>query len=68
MQALAVAIVGKIVEVLAKVLLIPYIQEWRKNRQIEKDNKKLEKENKAKGNAYENSSPDTAHDEFRKLP
>lgn len=57
---------------IAQFLLLPLLKDlgvWIAD-QLKKraERKKLETENKKKGDAYENANPDTAHDDFSKLP
>jgi hypothetical protein len=49
---------------LLKDLIVHLRDEWKKRQ----ERKRLEAENKKKGEAYEQSSPDSAHDDFSKLP
>jgi hypothetical protein len=56
----------------AQFLLLPLIKdgaivlrrEWIRRKEL----KRLKEENAKKGDAYENSSPEDAHDEFSRLP
>jgi hypothetical protein len=68
MQALIIALVGKVVEVLAKILLVPFIKEWRQRNANKAEDKRLEEENKAKGDAYAKADANSAADDFSKLP
>jgi hypothetical protein len=57
---------------IAQFLLLPLLKDlgvWIAD-QVKKraERKKLEAENKKKQEAYENSSSDTAHDDFERLP
>lgn len=68
MQALIVAVIGKIVEVLINALFIPQIKAYRKRKATEKEDKRIAGENKKKGDAYAQSSAADAAADFRELP
>lgn len=57
---------------LSQFLLIPLLKElvqWvAKQVKEEKEQRKVESENRVKGEAYENADASNAHDEFAKLP
>lgn len=63
MNALAKLIAQVLLLVLPKIFdeIVKYFKK-------KSDNKKLEEENKKKGEAYETATPATSHDEFSKLP
>lgn len=63
-----VNLIGTIFKVLAQVLLIPEIKAWKTRKALEKELKRIEEENRAKGEAYEAAKPDSADTEFSKLP